>query len=256
MIYLYGLSDAPPSVLDECLAGQQGLEGPVKRAPVDNWQLVYSDHQTEEVLPKRRLMLTHTRILERMLPFGAVLPARFGLIAHDVETARRLILDQSDPVAASFARVAGCIELGLRIRFDRQCALEATIAADPELRQAREALAKGQQNDPFKIAAFGEKLADRLDRRRGEAQRQLLNALTPLARDHVLRAPDADMEVLRAEFLLFAEDRESFVAAASQIAEALDFAPKTEPQIEAIGPAPMYHFVQLNLSANPKEQAA
>lgn len=256
MIYLYGLTDAAPAVLADTLADQPGLEGPVRTAPVGPWQLVFSDHQTEEVQPKRRLMLTHTRVLERMIPLGTVLPARFGLVAQDVETAVRLITAQGDQVAASFVRVRGCIELGLRIRFDRQTALEATIAADPGLRQKRDALAKEPPGAPFALAAFGEQLAKALDQRRTEAQRQLLKGLAPLARDHVLRAPDVDNEVLRAEFLLAAKDHDSFVAAASAQAEALDFAPGAEPQIEAIGPAPMYHFVQLNLSDDPSEQAA
>ncbi|MEO0916972.1 MAG: GvpL/GvpF family gas vesicle protein, partial [Pseudomonadota bacterium] len=108
----------------------------------------------------------------------------------------------------------------------------------------------------FEIAAFGGKLADELDRRRGAAQKKLLNAIRPLARDHVLRKPEDDTEVLRAEFLIDAGLQPDFEQSLASVSATLDFAPGEEPQINVIGPVPMYNFVKLNLTFDVDQEAA
>ena len=191
-----------------------------------------------------------------MLPVAPVLPARFGLVAETLEMASGLIEAQAEEIAEVFARVEGCVEIGLRITFDRQQALASTLEADTALRRERDALAGRGLEAQFDIAEFGGRLAERLDRRRGEAQAGLLSALRPLARDHVLKAPDSDTQVLRAEFLVQSDAQDAFLEAVQAAVRGLSFAGGIEPEIEVIGPAPLYHFVQLRLAPVSKEEAA
>ena len=103
MIYLYGLSDAPSDSLKKEVVGLQGLQGPVQVAAAGPWSLIFSAHEDAEILPKRRLMLAHTRVLEQAIPHGTVLPARFGLLADDLQDAQRLIAARADQVQAQMA---------------------------------------------------------------------------------------------------------------------------------------------------------
>lgn len=256
MIYLYGLFEGTHVDLSAALADVRGLQNPTKICAIDDWFLVYSAHDNAEILPKRRYMLAHTQVLERMITAGTVLPARFGLVAETLTGANDLIMAQRAPVAAAFDRVRGHVELGLRVSFPRDAALDATLAGNTALQSERVALIGKGPEVHFAIAEFGGRLADQMDRRRGLAQRTLLNALVPLAADHVLRKPEEDTEVLRAEFLVQMAAQDDFIAALEDAVASLDFAPGAAPQIQVIGPAPMYNFVQLSLTLDENEAAA
>ena len=256
MIYLYGLIQGDIAGMTVALMGMQGLEAPVEFAQIGDWGLVFSPHESAEIQPRRRLMLAHTRVQEAMMPWGTVLPARFGLIAQGLEEVAPLITARAPVIAAEFARVEGCVELGLRIGFDRAAALAATLAEDGELSRDRDRLRGLGREAHFAMAEFGGKLADRLDRRRGQAQSALIKALSPLWRSHVLRRPDEDTEVLRAEILIPEAEQTAFLAAVEEATRALTFAPGAEPMIALIGPVPPYNFVRLSLALETEEQAA
>lgn len=256
MIYLYGLIETPPPTLAADLSGVPGLQGPLQVHRIGPWGLVFSDHDTAEILPKRRLLLTHTRALEELLRFGTVLPARFGLVSETVAKVEGLILAKSGTIRQEFARVQDCFELGIRVNYARTHALAATLSQDPGLLRERDKLSRMGPEAHFAMAEFGGKLADRLDRRRGAAQAHLLQALVPLCRSHVLRAPEEDTEVLRAEFLIPARSQADFISAVAQACQKLTFAPGAEPAIQVIGPVPMYNFVRLSLALEPQDEAA
>ena len=256
MIYLYGLYEGAADNLHAAVCDLNGLQGALEIVTVGAWSLVFSDHDEEEVLPKRRNMLAHTQVLERMISVGSVLPARFGLVAETSTHAVELITAQSSLVAAEFDRIRDHVELGVRISFDRATALEATLRSDKALQAERDALTQKGAEAHYAIADFGGRLADHLDRRRGMAQRAMLEALKPHVQDHVLRKPEEDTEVLRAEYLLKAEEQDAFVACVDAAAKALDFAPGADADIKIIGPVPMYNFVRLSLTVEPDGVAA
>lgn len=256
MIYLYGLIEAASDELAKVVTTVPGLQNPLQIAMIGPWTLIYSDHDDEEILPKRRLLLAHTKVLEALLPHGTLLPARFGLVSGSLAVVEQMILSKSALLTSEFNRVRDCLELGIRIRFPRPPALAATLAEDAELARKRDQLLKLGPDGHFALAEFGGKLADRLDRRRGVAQDQLLRKLVPLCRSHVLRRPDDDTEVLRAEFLIPAADQHTFVSAVESAALGLNFAPGHEPEIQVIGPAPMYNFVRLSLALETEDEVA
>lgn len=256
MIYLYGLFEGARADLEQALHGCPGLEGALDISTVGPWFLVHSDHESAEILPKRRLMLAHTKVLERMITQGTVLPARFGLVADSIVSAQGFISEQSNLVASEFHRLRGHVELGIRISFDRETALAATLASDLKLQMQRDALAQRGAETQYAMVDFGGHLADILDRRRADAQKVMLSALKPLTTSYVLRAPEEDTEVLRAELLVPATSQDTLVQTIEKTAATLDFAPRSEPRITIIGPAPMYNFVQLNLGPSVQGKVA
>lgn len=256
MIYLYGLLEGDTAAMEQTVSGTPGLESHVETTTLSGWGLAYSAQGESEIQPRRRLMLAHARVQEAMMAFGTLLPARFGLVARDLAEVEALIAARAPVIAAEFDRVRGCVEFGLRVRFDRAPALAATLAEDADLRRERDRLQRMGREAHFAMAEFGGRLADRLDRRRGQAQASLLKALLPLARSHVLRRPDEDTEVLRAEFLLASGAEADFLQAAEDCARSLDFAPGCEPVLSLVGPVPPYNFVRLSLSLDQEERAA
>lgn len=256
MIYLYGLVEAPSARVAEAITGLPGLQNPTQVVALDHGTLVVSDQDSEEILPRRRLMLAHTRVLEKLLPLGPVLPARFGIVTTDVGEATALIKAHANSIAAAFDQIRGAAEISIRVHVPREVALNATLASDPALAARRDALAQKQSAGHFEIAHFGETLADQLDRRRGAAQATLLAALRPLARSHVLQTPDTDTVILRAAFLVDEARLADFEDTLQSTFAGLTFAPGADPTIQIIGPAPAYNFVRLNLTQDTEETAA
>lgn len=254
MIYLYGLLEpgaAPPADLP----GMAGVTGRVELSPLPQGTLIHSAHDGAEIRPKRRNLLAHTRVLESAALAGPVLPMRFGMWAADLAEMADLLAGQKAPVTAAFERIRGQVELGVRIDFPREAALLATLEAAPDLAAERDALIAAARPNHFAQAEFGRKLAERLDARRGAAQKALIGWLRPQITAHVLGKPESDVQVLAADVLIPEGEQEVFAAAVEALAAASDFAPGAEPQVRIVGPVPPFNFVHVKLSPDRTEAA-
>jgi len=249
MRYLYALLPGQGPLPLDSLAQMTGVKGAaVDVSPVGPYHLVHSAHDGAELLRTRRLMLAHTRVLEALLGACPLLPMRFGLVAESLAEIDALVREAQPRIDAEFARITGNSEIGLRISWPRDRALSRLLEVDPTLARARDALLGRGAEAHFDRIELGRRVAEALERRRTDAQSALLRHLAPLCRDHVLRVPEEDVEVLRMECLVpeaGGEDR--VVAAALEAAATVDFAGAEEPMVKVVGPVPPFNFVNLPL---------
>lgn len=247
MIYLYGLLHPEAEVNRLDLDALRGVTDAVNLAQTQQGYLLYGPAPDGEILPKRRFMLAHTRVLEAANALGTLLPMRFGMSAPDLEDVTAMLTAEADAITAQFTRLAGAVELGLRIDFPRGAALEATLEESPTLARERDRLARMPQPPHFQAAELGRKLAEALDRRRGAAQKALASKLAPHLRDYVLRKPEADTQVICLDALVERSREDGLAQTVEAATRDLPFAPGAEAQIRLIGPVPAYSFVQLRL---------
>ncbi|MBF9029977.1 gas vesicle protein [Rhodobacterales bacterium HKCCE3408] len=246
MIYLYGLlrATAPPA-LDELA----GVSGSVAATQLATGWLIHGAATEAEILPKRRHLLAHTRVLETVMQAGTLLPMRFGLIARDVDEIATLIAARETEIAARLAALDGRVEAGLRIAFPRDAALAATLADDPRLAREHQRLAALTRPPHFELAEFGRRLAEALDARRTAAQKALLAGLADTWDDHILKPPESDVQVLCAECLVARDALDATAARAEEAARRIaGFAGGAEPEVRLVGPVPPFHFVDLALA--------
>lgn len=253
MIYLYGLTDAPDIA---ALEGVDGVTGPVETAQLDGAVLIYGPHDGGEIRAKRRYLLAHARVLEMALQAGTVLPMRFGMAAEDVAEVAALIAKQRDRITDHFQRLAGFVELGIRIDFDKPQALEHQLQRHPTLMRERDRLAEAPQVDRMAQAEFGRRLGEALDRHRTDCQQALVRALKPHLNDLVLRAPETEAQLLSADILLPAMEQEAFAAQLDTLVRKTEFLPGAEPHLRFVGPVPAYSFVRFDLGRTPTSEAA
>jgi hypothetical protein len=246
MIYLYGLLEPQHAAEPEVVARFSGVTGPVSIADLDTARLVYGPAETADILPRRRHLLAHAHVLEALTDGGAVLPMRFGMVA-DLSAITSVLSGQSADIAAQFDAIRGCAEYGIRVSFQREAALSATVAEDPALAAERVRLAGRGASGRMETAEFGRRLADRLDRRRAAAQRDFLAALSGEFAAHVLRAPDDDVQALAIDALVRENRAEALAQRIEALARDSAFAPGAEPQVRIVGPGPAYSFVRLTL---------
>lgn len=222
------LAEAGPPGLLACGAGLAALAGPAPEGAIAR---------------TRRNLLAHTRVIEEAMAHAPLLPVRFGVVAPEPGPLAARIRARAPHLHGLLARFAGRIEVGLRLAWDRPAALAALAAARPDLAARRSALpATGEAAYRARIA-LGREIAEAVDAARGRAQKALLARLLPLAEDHVLKPPEEDVEVLRADFLLPRAAEPAFAAAVEALAaeSALPLA------VRYVAPAPIYNFVSLSL---------
>jgi len=257
-LYLYGLTAGTgrSGGVAEALRTVPGISGtPPILFELGGSGVIAEHHAGGEIPRTRRRMLAHTRVLEAALAVAPVLPMRFGLVAGSAEEVAALVAANSDRIDAQIARIDGYVELGLRVRFPREPALEALLADRPDLAAARDRLRGRGPEAHFDRIELGRQVAEALERRRTEAQHLLLSALAPLCADHVLRSPEEDVELLRAEILVDGESQPRLAADVERAARGTNFAPGAEPTVRLVGPVPPFHFVDLALG-RPGAEAA
>lgn len=255
-LYLYGLAASANPALAAVLDGHSGIAGaPPRLLDLGGRGVIASPHPPGEVLQTRRRMLAHTRVLEAAMTAGPVLPMRFGHVATSAGSVAALVEAHAERIDSQLARLAGHVEIGVRVRFQREAALSALLAVRPDLVAARDRLQGRGAEAHFERIELGRRVAEALDRRRTEAQHELAVQIARLCTDHVLRAPEDDVEVLRAECLVPAEDEPCFAATVHEAAARSAFAPGADPLIRIVGPVPPFHFVDLAL-ARPDADAA
>lgn len=255
MMYLYGLLD-PEAVSGRLdLDTLDGVTGPVSLSPSKHGHVIHGAAPNETLLPKRRFLMAHTKVLEAMNEVGTVLPMRFGMTAPDAATLEAMLATEASSIATSFQRLKGAAEFGVRISFDRTAALDAVLANDHALRAERDRLARRRPAPHFEAAEFGRRLAEALDARRGAAQKVALAALRPHVRDYVLRSPENDAQILAIDVLIARGAEESLSQRLQTLADESVFAPGTAPKIRLIGPVPSYSFVNLTVSPGTDEAA-
>jgi len=158
--YLYAVVAEPlPRTID--LPGIN--ERPVYTVALDGVALVASDIDADKIRPERRYLAAHRAVLGKLLEQAdAVLPMRFGLIAAAPGEVTKLLSRHRDLIARQLRRVAGKIEMGLRVSWDVPNIFECFVNTHAELKEMRDGLFRGpgepSQEDRIELGRLFERL--------------------------------------------------------------------------------------------------
>ena len=108
---------------------------------------VVSDCARSKIRPERANLAIHKEVLKRLMLDSTILPMAFGIIADDLKAVRRMLSLNQHAFVEQLGRVAGKVEMGLRVAWDVPNIFEYFIEIHPELRAARDRLL-GNQRDP------------------------------------------------------------------------------------------------------------
>lgn len=257
-LYLHALLRAGDT---GCLAALPGElprvagTGPLRALRFGTLAAAVADLVGEPPRAARRSLLAHARLLEAAMELCTVLPVPFGRVLKDEQALADALAGHEARLHAELARFDGRAEYGLRVQGSREGALAAIAAAEPAFAVRSRDLGGGAEGYQARIA-LGRAVAERLAERRGRAQSALLRVLAPLADMHLLRAPENDCELLRAEFLLRRQDEERFAAAAAAAVASIGFAAGSAPSVQLVGPAPVFNFCRLHLASTTADADA
>jgi hypothetical protein len=143
--------------------GSIGLDNsPVYRLGDRELAAIVSRISRARVRPERRNITAHNAVLRRAITGtqgqgeDAVLPMAFGLIADDDQAVHVLLEKDRPALLAQLARVAGKVELGLRVVWDVPNVFEYFVNRRPELRDARDAIGDIRLARPSDMLTLGQ----------------------------------------------------------------------------------------------------
>lgn len=208
-------------------------------------QAIVSPIDTDEVMATRRNLTTHARALEALMDWGPILPMRFGLVTTEADAVRATLAPHEELLLAELSNLQECVEMGVRISWDRATAMREIVAEDPNLRRAYERIAGRPETEVhYEKVELGRRVAAALEAKQAAEGAALAARLGEHARDMVIHEGDDEMSVLKADFLI---ERLQEPALAAEI-EALESEAPDRLTIKYVGPAPAYNFVKLRLA--------
>ncbi|MFF0473539.1 GvpL/GvpF family gas vesicle protein [Streptomyces sp. NPDC004284] len=236
-LYVYAIvaENHPASV--EGLSGVGSEPAPVRVLSSGRVRAVVSA-VSEEIRPKRRDLLIHQEVQERLMKGGPVLPLQFGYTAPDESTVEEVLRRDADSYLADLERLEGCVEYHVRASQEEEKLLRRILRETPEAQELNERIRSGEE-DPQLPLALGQLVAAQVSERQEALASGLIEALVPFAREHRVRQPSGD-DLLNLSLLVPDDRKQDFLTAQANLAQEIE----DDVELRISGPLPPYSFVQ------------
>lgn len=236
-LYVYSIAATRhPRHLDG-LTGVGSSPSPLRSVTARSLCAVVSD-VSEEIRPKRRDLLVHQEVQERLMADGPILPLQFGYIASDDSAVQQVLETNADGYLDALRRLEGCAEYNVRVAQDDQEPLLHQILQDlPEAADLNERIRAGD-TDPQLPLALGELVAREVEARQESLSAGLVQALLPFARAHVAHPPTGN-DFLNLSLLVPDEQKEDLMTAHANLSREIGGG----VGLRFTGPLPPYSFV-------------
>ncbi|MFJ5879416.1 GvpL/GvpF family gas vesicle protein [Streptomyces sp. NPDC093088] len=236
-LYVYAITGKDHPLAIEDMTGVGAEPSPVRALASGPLYAVVSD-VSEEIRPKRRDLLIHQEVQERLMEGGPVLPLQFGYTAADEATVEQVLREDADGYLANLERLDGCAEYHVRASQNEEELLRQILREIPETRELNERIRAGDP-DPQLPLTLGRTVAAQVQERQDALAAGLADALVPYAREHNVRPASGD-DLLNLSLLISDDRKEEFLSAQAglvrQLGDGVEF--------RLSGPLPPYSFVQ------------
>lgn len=183
------------------------------------------------VRARRRELIRHSDVLQAAFERDTVVPMRFGTVfPSGAALVADLLEPRHDALVGLLERFGGLAELTVRAFFIEQAVLAEIVREDREVARLRGGADRLRLGEAVAAALAG--------KREGEADR-IVARLVPHARDVVVEERQAELEILRAAFLVERDAIEKFDSTMNSIARERDGVVR----FKYTGPLPPHHFV-------------
>jgi hypothetical protein len=183
---------------------------------------------------KRRDLLRHAEVVQRVFERASVLPLQFGVVVDDVVD--DLLEPRYDELVRLLRGLEGLAEVSIRAVYREEDVLRALLYEHPQLARLRE------RGSPVQL---GEAVARSLAARREWDAKEIVRAIEPLARAAAVDDLRTELDVFRGAFLVERRGLKRVDAAVERLAR--EHAATTS--FKLTGPLAPHHFVRLSEAA-------
>jgi hypothetical protein len=239
-LYVYAVGRAGESALPP-LSGI--LDQPVTRLDHGALSAVVSDCPMTAVRPERRNIAAAQRVLGALNAQFDLLPMAFGTVTKSPSSLFEFLAESSDLLTSQLERIAGAVEMGLRMNLDVPDPVAYLVGQTPALQSARERLFRGRRPPSHDEKIRLGQLCDATLRAYRQARTATLLTTLGAATVEIMELPvREDKELANLALLVSRSGRDDFdaavEAAAAQLEDAIAF--------HISGPWPPHNFVQLD----------
>ncbi len=245
--YLYAVA----ALAEDRAYNVAGIDGsPVHALGNGRVAAVVSDCARQKLRPERAHLAAHKEVLKRLMLESTVLPMAFGMIADDLGAVRRMLSLNQKAFLEQLERVAGKVEVGLRVNWDVPNIFEYFIGTHPELRAARDRLLGNQREVRHEDKIELGRLFDRILNEDREANSEKLEgALAPCCAEIKQSPPRNVNEVANLICLVPRDGQRQLEEAVLQAAGLFD----NNYAFDLNGPWAPHNFVEMDLKLNGRK---
>lgn len=234
--YLYAITLADHPLDLEGLKGVGDPPAALRTVSDGALSAVVSDAPAE-LRAKRRDLLAHQGVLERLMRDGAALPMRFGLLGPDDRQVREAVQEHREAYAQRLRELDGCLEYHLKVSRDEEDLLREVVAESGEIRRLNDVTRREPSAHEERVA-LGELVAREVRAREESEAGELVCRLAPTAAGHSVGEP-TKTHFLNVSFLVHRDRAASFARVVDEEAERRGEA----YTLHLHGPLPPYSFV-------------
>jgi hypothetical protein len=225
--------------------GDFGIEGSrVYSVPVGRVAAVVSEVSCEKIRPERLHLAAHQEVLRKLTAETTPLPMSFGILADSLEAVRKMLSRNQHAFLEQLRRVAGRVEMGLRVTWDVPNIFEYFVNTHPQLRLARDRLLGGPREPTQEQKIEVGRMFDRLLNEDREAYADKVEAvLAPQCFEIDRKKCRNEREVVNLACLVERAAMPQFESSVFEAAKQFD----NNFAFDYNGPWPPYNFVEVDL---------
>lgn len=251
-LYLYAVvkNEGLPALTGEGLDQQ-----PLQLVTQNGLAAVVSEIRERKLRPERKLLAAHQAVLRQLLEFTTPLPMSFGLMSADAEATQALLRRYEENFAEQLSRVAGCVEMGLRVKWEVDNVFDFLLTRYPELAQLRDDLKQQEsEHGPLHHARIelGRRIEAALQAERESAEERVTAILERACQQVQAGKTRGEAEILNLACLVDRRRQDEFVARVFEAASSFD----GNYAFDYNGPWAPHHFVSLDISLEEADEEA
>jgi gas vesicle protein GvpL/GvpF len=241
--YVYGIVQAK----DPVTFGRSGIGGSGEMVYTVNYQdiaAVVSNTSVYIFDPTRENALAHEHVIETVMKNHTIIPMSFGTVFRTDEDIREVLKSIYPSLKDVLHQMAGKLEFGLKVNWDRDQIIEDTKQEDEEIRQFhQEIIRKHLQSTYLARMQLGRMIDKALAERSIGYVREIYEALRGVCVASRDNQPIGDKMIMNAAFLVEREREAEFDSAVNKIARKYG----QRLKFKYTGPWPPYNFVNIRL---------
>ncbi|MDS4059778.1 MAG: GvpL/GvpF family gas vesicle protein [Candidatus Contendobacter sp.] len=209
--------------------------------------MIVSDIALTRIRPERRNIAAHQDVLRRLMADSTVLPITFGTIAERPAAVRTLLARYQKVLVDQLHRVAGKVEMGIRVSWDVPNIFEYMVITHEELRALRDQLlGDGHQPTREEKIELGQAFERLLNAERETYAGSIEELLTPVCVEIRCNPPRQESEIMNLACLIERDRRTEFEQAVEAASQQFD----DHFLFNYNGPWAPHNFVKVDLSFN------
>jgi len=214
--------------------------------PEYNVGAVVSDASVrEKVMPTRKNLDTHSRVIRSFVEAGSIIPMSFGQIVKNQAGLEKFLKANHKSISRELDRLDGKVEMSLKVRWDVENIFEYFVQEDRELAEARDRIfmKSGQPTQAEKME-LGRLFEERLLDARNKYTEKVLARVQSTTKDVKVNAPRGEKTVMDLVLLVDRQKVSQFEERVNEVAESFP----NQYTFDFNGPWAPFSFVELELS--------